>query len=191
MKELLGYKLEDCKSIVESCDVCPLARHVRQFFPISSSKSIKAFQLLHLDVWGPYSTPTFDENKYFLTIVDDFSRVTWIFHLKLKGDVINVLKYFLKQIQTQFIGLVQTVRSDNGGEFVSSEMQDLFKSLGIVHQRTCSYIPQQNDVAKRKHKHLLEVAREIRFQGHIPLHFWTLYFSCSICDQQISITNTY
>lgn len=84
MRELLGYSVEDCKSVINKCKGCPLVRHQRLYFPSSSSRSAKVFQLLHLDVWGPYNTPTFDGNKLFLTVVGDFSRVTWIFFVKIQ-----------------------------------------------------------------------------------------------------------
>ena len=71
-------------------------------FPSSSMKTSASFELLHLDVWGPYTTPTFDGNKYFLTIVDDFTRMTWLFLLKFKSDVCVSLQYFMKYVMTQF-----------------------------------------------------------------------------------------
>jgi len=172
LNTLLGYKLDDCKSVVLDCNVCPLAKHTRHPFPHSTSTSNKVFELLHLDVWGPYHVETFDGNKHFLTIVDDFSHITWIFLLKFKSDVIIVLRQFFKLIHTQFQAIVKTIRSDNGGEFVNADMQLLLQELGILHQRTCVHTPQQNGVAERKHRHLLEVARSIRFQGYIPLRFW-------------------
>lgn len=172
IKNLLGYTVDDCKTVLSDCEICPLAKHTRLPFHNSSIRSTKVFTLLHLDVWGPYNTPTFDGNKFFLTIVDDFSRTVWEFLLKFKSDVLQTLKQFFKMVATQFSTTVKGVRTANGGEFISSSLQDLFQDLRIIHYRTCAHTPQQNGVAERKHMHLLEVARALRFQGHIPLQFW-------------------
>ncbi|XP_016548888.2 uncharacterized protein LOC107848624 isoform X1 [Capsicum annuum] len=172
LQGMLGYSLDECKSILVGCDICPLAKHTRHPFPCSTSKSSSPFQLLHLDVWGSYYIETFDGNKFFLTIIDDFSRITWVFLLKFKSDVLIMLRQFFKMVHTQFKAVVQVVRTYNGGEFVGSHLQTFFKDLGIIHHRTCVYTPQQNGVAERKHRHLLEVARALRFQAHILLSFW-------------------
>nr|AAT40538.2 Integrase core domain containing protein [Solanum demissum] len=82
------------------------------------------------------------------------------------------IRSFFKMLQTQFKAEIQTVRSDNGGDFVNSNLAKWCKDLGIVHQKTCAYTPQQNGVAERKHRHLLELARALKFQGHIPITFW-------------------
>lgn len=75
-------------------------------------------------------------------------------------------------MHTQFNASVQGIRTDNGGEFCNDQLQTLLKDLGIVHYRTCAYTPQQNGVAEIKHRHLLEVARALRFQSGVPLKFW-------------------
>ncbi|XP_049350431.1 uncharacterized protein LOC125815076 [Solanum verrucosum] len=67
---------------------------------------------------------------------------------------------------------VKSIRTDNDTKNFNTECHRLCISLGIVHQRTCIHTPQQNGIAKRKHKHILEVARAIKFQRHIPLRFW-------------------
>lgn len=72
----------------------PLARHTRLPFKHIDSRTAKFFQLLHIDVWGPYHVPTVGGNKSFLITVDDRFRMTWVFLLKLKSDVIIVLKSF-------------------------------------------------------------------------------------------------
>ncbi|GJX39926.1 ribonuclease H-like domain-containing protein [Tanacetum coccineum] len=64
------------------------------------------------------------------------------------------------------------LRSDNGTEFVNNKMALLFNNLGIVHQTSCAYTPQQNGIAERKHRHLLNVARSLLFQSGIPLSMW-------------------
>lgn len=70
------------------CDVCPQAKQTRLPFPKSQSFTKASFQLLHMDVWGLYHTPKHLKEKYFLTIIDDFSRATWFIPLKQKGEVI-------------------------------------------------------------------------------------------------------
>ena len=134
--------------------------------------STQVFQLLHIDVWGPFNTATYDGNRFFVTIVDDCTRMLWLFLIKLKSYVCVVLQNFFCLVQTQFHSKVQVIRTDNGSEFVNVECNKLFTSLGIVHQRTCIHTPQQNGIAERKHKHILEVARAIKYQGHIPIKFW-------------------
>lgn len=155
MNNIFGYTIDACRSALDCCEVCSLGKHTRFPFPNSETKSDKVLALLHLDVWGPYNTHTFDGNKFFLTIVDDFSRITWIFLLKLKSDILVVLKQFFRMVLTQFNVPVQGVRYDNGGKFVSDQMQALFKELGIIHYKTCVYTPQQNGVAEKKHRHIL------------------------------------
>ncbi|XP_019225026.1 PREDICTED: uncharacterized protein LOC109206644 [Nicotiana attenuata] len=102
-------------------------------------------------------------------LVDDHSRLTWLYLLKLKSDVIVVLKNFIKLVQNQFNRTIKAFRSDNGGEFLNNECNALFQNYGIMHQRTCVYTPQQNGIVERKHRHILEVVRALRFQGGNPL----------------------
>ena len=86
-------------------------------FPLSSSKSKKCFDLIHVDVWGPYSFTSIHGHKYFLTIIDDYSRNTWVFPLKQKSEVVKILEDFVVFIQTQFETGIKVIRSDNGTEF--------------------------------------------------------------------------
>ena len=104
--------------------------------------------------------------------MDDCTRMLWLILIKLKSDVCVVLKNFFTLVKTQFNLLVKVIRTDNGSEFINTECTHLYTSMGIIHQRTCIHTPQQNGIAKRKHRHILEVARSIRFQGHIPIRFW-------------------
>ena len=75
-------------------------------------------------------------------------------------------------IKTQFGAHVKVVRSDNGTEFFNSQCIKLFHELGILHQSSCSYTPQQNGVVERKHRHILNIARAIIFQSKLPIRYW-------------------
>ena len=71
-------------------------------FPLSSSKSKKCFYLIYVGVWRPYSFTSIHSHKYFLTMVDDYSRYTWVSPLKQKSKVVKILEDFVVFIQTQF-----------------------------------------------------------------------------------------
>lgn len=112
-----------------------------------------------MDLWGPYRSKTITGASYFLTIVDDFSRSTWTFLLIDKTQVLLTLSNFFVYVKNQFLTTVKIIRTDNGSEFINHNCQNLFSSLGIVHQRTAPYSPQHNGRVERKHQHLLQVAR--------------------------------
>ncbi|GJV27187.1 putative RNA-directed DNA polymerase [Tanacetum coccineum] len=117
--------------------------------------------------------PLFDHKSK--TLVDDYSRAVWVYLVKTKDEVFDVFISFLKLIHNQFNIKVKVVRSDNETEFVNKKMFNMFSDLGIFHQTSCTHTPQQNGIAKRKHRHLLNVARSLIFQGGIPLRFWSDY----------------
>lgn len=89
---------------------------------------------MHIDIWGPYNTQTYNGFKYFLTLVDDFFRVTWTHLLSCKSNAISVLKAFIIMVQVHFNAKVKCFRTDNAYELgSSSEAQQLFTTHGILH----------------------------------------------------------
>ncbi|XP_049397189.1 uncharacterized protein LOC125861305 [Solanum stenotomum] len=111
-----------------------------------------------------------------------------VWHQRL-GDVSSAVlakifdmnnEIFLKYVTNQFAKTVKVIRTNNGTEFVNSVCDTMFKELGIIHQRSCQYTPQQNGVAERKNIHLLEVTRALRLYGSKPRlsHFRTIWCLC-------------
>lgn len=150
LNKVLSIKAEYIAMTLHNCSVCPCAKQVRNSFPTSSIQTSACFELVHMDVWGAYKVPTFDGNRFFLTMGDDFSRMTWVYLLKLKFDACVVIKQFIVYVKTQFGRFVKVIRSDNGTEFVNSVCKELFNNFGIIHQKSCAYTPQQNGVVERK-----------------------------------------
>ena len=106
-----------CKAPTNICSVCPQAKQHRNSFPLSTIRANKVFELLHVDIWGPYRTTTYDGFKLFLSIVDDYSRTTWVFLLSHKSNAFCMLESFITYVTNQFHTQVQVIRSDNGSEF--------------------------------------------------------------------------
>lgn len=151
------------------CLVCPLAKQRRLSFASNNNMSKFAFNLVHCDTWGPYHTPTHARYIYFLTLVDDCTRYTWIFLMRHKSDARSIIPKFFSVIETQFNTKIKSFRSDNALELLFTEY---FASKGVVHQFSCVERLEQNSVVERKHQHLLNVARALFFQSRVPIKFW-------------------
>ena len=128
------------------------------------------FDLIHCDIWGPYHLNSHSGHRFFLTLVDDCTRFTWIFLLKQKSDVAQAIHKFFNFVLTQFDKRIKQFRFDNAKELAFTEF---FNDKGVMHQFPCVETPQQNLVVERKHQHLLNVARALYFQSQVPLSFWT------------------
>ena len=162
---LLKNKIKDIKSInSEPCDVCHKAKQTREPFPLSDHKTKNMGDLVHLDVWGPYKVTSREGFRYFLTVVDDYTRSVWVFLMKNKSEVFDHIVSFFNLIKNQFDKTVKVFRSDNGTEFVNKKFENFLQNNGILHQTSCAYTPQQNGVAERKHRHLFNTDRALMFK---------------------------
>lgn len=108
---------------------------------------------------------------YFLSIIDDYSRGLWVYLLKNKVDVAQLLVTFYKMIVTQFNKNIKRIRTDNGSKFKSSFMFEFCKLKAILLETSCTYTPHQNGIIERKHKYFLEMGRALRFQASLPIEF--------------------
>ncbi|RVW98452.1 Retrovirus-related Pol polyprotein from transposon TNT 1-94 [Vitis vinifera] len=84
----------------------------------------------------------------------------------------DFFKRFLALIETPFSASIKVLRSDSGGEYMSNEFQDFLQSKGIISQHSCPLTPQQNDVAERINRHLLDVVRTLLLYSSVPPRFW-------------------
>ena len=158
------------KSCNDHCQVCFLAKQPRSSFPSSINKATESFELIHCDIWGSYNVASSCGAHYFLAIVDNYSRCTWVYLMLGKYEVGQLIKDFVAMVKTQFHKQVKVLRSDNGQEFLC--LKDFYAQHGMLHQTSCVDTPQQNGRVERKHKHVLNVARALRFQANLSIDFW-------------------
>ncbi|RVW18940.1 Retrovirus-related Pol polyprotein from transposon TNT 1-94 [Vitis vinifera] len=98
--------------------------------------------------------------------------MTWLCLMKTKDEVSLLFQKFHKVIETQYNAKVRVLRSDNGREYQSSDLQKYLEGHGVIHQTTCSNTPQQNGVVERKNRHLLEVVRASLIAAKTPISYW-------------------
>ncbi|KAJ9701255.1 hypothetical protein PVL29_006553 [Vitis rotundifolia] len=143
------------------CETCELAKHTRVSFPISNKRSSHHFHLIHSDIWGPLTIPNVFGARWFVSLNDDCTRVTWIFLLKQKSDVSIVIPNFHSMVQNQFGVKIKSFRTDNARDYFNQTLSPYFQSQGILHDSSC-----------RKNGHLLNTTRALLFQGNVPKSYW-------------------
>ncbi|KAG7588726.1 Integrase catalytic core [Arabidopsis suecica] len=153
------------------CEACILGKHCKVVFPKSNTIYEKCFDLVHSDVWtSPCASR--DNHKYFVTFIDEKSKYTWVTLLPSKDRVYDAFINFQNYVTNHFDAKIKILRTDNGGEYTSTKLKTHLEKCGILHQTSCPYNPQQNGVAERKNRHLMEVARAMLFEKHMPKRFW-------------------
>ncbi|KAG7556865.1 Reverse transcriptase RNA-dependent DNA polymerase [Arabidopsis suecica] len=168
----LGLLLPSISFKNDECEACILGKHCKSVFPKSNTIYENCFDLVHSDVW---TSPCLsrENQKYFVTFIDEKSKYTWLTLLPSKDRVLEAFTNFQNYVTNHYNAKIKIFRSDNGGEYTSHAFKQHLAKHGIIHQTSCPYTPQQNGVAERKNRHLMEVARSMMFHTNVPKRFWS------------------
>ncbi|GJV02434.1 putative ribonuclease H-like domain-containing protein [Tanacetum coccineum] len=141
---------------------CKGKQHKATYKAITAVSSIsEPLQLIHMDLFGPTSIRSIDHKYYCLVITDDYSRFCWVFFLETKDETYPILKNFISLVENQLNKKVKAIRCDNGIEFKNAKLIELCGEKGIQRDYSNARTPQQNGVAERKNRTLIEAARTI------------------------------
>ena len=163
------------------CEGCLLGKQFRKSFPKeSNSRAQKPLELIHTDVCGPIKPTSLGKSNYFLLFIDDFSRKTWVYFLKQKSEVFEVFKKFKAAVEKESGREIKAMRSDRGGEFTSKEFLEFCEANGIRRPLTVPRSPQQNGVAERKNRTILDMARSMLKSKRLPKEFWAEAVACAV-----------
>jgi len=117
--------------------------------------------------------PASNSNKrYFVTFIDDYNRKTWVYLLAEKSEAIEKFKLFKTRVDKETSLSIQALRTDHGGEYSSAEFVNLCEIGGIQRQLTAAYTPQQNGVAERKNRTIMNMVRSLLSNKKMPKTFW-------------------
>lgn len=157
---------------LEFCEACVKGKQSQKPFTRSNTKSTEVLELVHTDVCGPMRVNSIGGSRYFLTFIDDKSRWCEIYFLKKKNEVFEKFKEFKSMVEKSTGHKIKALRSDNGTEYTNNEFKNFLKKEGIKNQFTVEYTPQQNGVAERKNRTLVEMARCLMIQSGLSPSFW-------------------
>ena len=112
------------------CRGCALGKFTKASFPNSNNRSARVLDLVHIDVCGPMSCTSLSGCEYYLTFIDDHSRKTWIYFLKVKSEVFKRSQEFKDLVENQTGKRIKVLQLENGGEYASREFVDFCTMQG-------------------------------------------------------------
>ncbi|CAL9020481.1 unnamed protein product [Prunus brigantina] len=172
------------------CDGCMQGKQHRDSFPLESTwRASNPLELVHTDICGPMKTESLSGNRYFLLFTDDYTRMSWVYFIRNKSSALECFMKFKAMTELQSGFKIKSLRSDRGGEFLSGEYNRFCEESGIQRQLTVAYSPQQNGVAERKNRIVVEMAKSMLHEKGVPYEFWaeaintTVYLlnRCPVC----------
>ncbi|MCP4491938.1 MAG: DDE-type integrase/transposase/recombinase [Gammaproteobacteria bacterium] len=154
------------------CEDCADGKLHRLPFQTSEARTSEILELVHSDVCGSIDPLSLGGAKYFVTFIDDFSRFTMVYFIQRKSEVFEKFKEYKNLMEKQTGQVIKALRSDNGGEYTSQAFKEFLKNEGIQHQLTIPKTPEQNGVAERMNRTVVEMVRAMLAHSKLPKKFW-------------------
>src|SRR5579859_5027981 len=171
MVDGMGIKV---RTTVGVCEACLEGKQHRQPSHQPATRAKEPLELIHSDLCGPIDPTTYGGMNYYVLFTDDYTRMTRIYPLKKKSSasVLEKFKEFKAEVETQKTGkLIKRLRTDGGGEY-EKWMGIHLKGSGIIHETTAPYSPDQNGVAERANRTIMERVKAIIAEFKIDKRLW-------------------
>ncbi|GKB40950.1 putative ribonuclease H-like domain-containing protein [Tanacetum coccineum] len=155
-----------------SCLACRKGKQHKASCKKLEEKTVREpLELLHMDLFGPVSVASLNRKKYCLVVTDDYSRFSWVFFLVYKDETYDILHDLIVGLENKLRRKVKTIRCDHGTEFKNKLMNEFCAKKGIQREYSIARTPQQNGIAERKNRTLIEAARTILADSLLPIQF--------------------
>lgn len=156
---------------VEFCESCTNGKMSRRSFG-TRNKARRILEIVHSDVVGPISPASYNNERFFVTFIDDYSNFVYVYPIECKSDVFECFKGYCELVQAKFNCKISTLRCDNGGEYLSKEFTGFCRRNGTFIDYSVPYTPEQNGKAERFNRSLLDKARTMVLDANMPRELW-------------------
>ncbi len=178
-------------SKLEFCSGCALGKQTRQSFPKNEATRAKQLlEIVHSDVCGPMPEQSLGGKRYFVSFIDDKSRLARLYFLKQKSEAFECFREYKAWSEKQTGCKLKNLRSDNGTEFVNGQFSAFLKAEGIQRQLTMTYTPEQNGVAERYNRTVVESARSMLQSSGLTGEYWAEAVANAMCVRNCSYTHS-
>ena len=169
----------------QKCETCVKTKLTRKPFPNSNRISNNLLELVHSNICDLHSKLTRGGKRYFITFIDDLSKYTYVYLLRTKDEALEKFKLYKSEVENHLGCKIKTLQSDRGGEYFSLEFDNFYETHGIIHQSTALYTPQQNGVAERKNRTLMDMVNAMLEFSGLPYNLWgeALFFAAHILNR--------
>lgn len=154
------------------CEPCVMGKQHRLPFKPSTSTAARPLALIHTDVCGPLPVTSLGGNNYFVTLLDDYSKLSVVHPIASKSDTANAVKSTITLLENQTGHHLQRLRCDNGSEYINADLKEFCASKGIKLETTVRYTPEQNGAAERLNRTLMNKVRPMLAASGLPRQLW-------------------
>jgi transposase InsO family protein len=181
---LISYKHDNN----EKCEICIQAKMTKKPFPTIHINS-QILELIHSDICELNGILTRGGRRYFITFIDDFSRYTYVYLMKNKDEAFSMFKRYKYEVENKKEKKIKILRTDRGGEYFPHEFSTFSKEHGIMHQKSAPYTPQQNGLAERKNRTLVDMVNCMILSAKLHFNLWVeaLLTACHVHNRVSSI----
>lgn len=159
------------------CPSCAVNKSHKLPFGQNSFVATKPLQLIYSDVWGPVKE-SIDHFTYYVIFVDFYSKYVWLYPMRYKSDLAKLFPQFKMLVEKFFNHQIVSLFTDNGGEYLG--LLPFLQSNGISHYTTPPHTPEQNGVAERRHRHVVETGLSLLHYAKLPLQYWSHAFQTAV-----------
>jgi hypothetical protein len=179
IKQLAHLPVTGSTSHASLCEPCQVAKSKCLPFYDSNNVTAAPLEIIHSDLW---SSPVSSLNgyRYYVVFIDNFSRFSWIYPLYSKSETFTCFVKFKCMAENLLSKKIKFFQSDGGGEFTSNQFKNFLTTHGIQHRISCPYTAQQNGLAERKHRHIVETGLALLAQSKLPITYWVDAFNTAV-----------
>lgn len=176
------------------CEICNRAKIHALPHRVSETRTKNTLELIHTDICGPMNVTSMGGARYFVTSIDD-KTYTEVVMLKKRSEVFDAFKKYVAKVEREQDRKIIKVRSDNAKEYTSKEFNEFLEAAGIRREFSVEYTPQQNSVAERANRTIVEMARCMLLQSGVPTSLWaeavnTAVFLRNRCPSRAAVDKT-